>query len=247
MQNIVAAAPCAAEPDDTATLNFPIVRINTNEVLPLLFILQPLATLHFQPHLFQCPISELSSEMKFILLFFWILSLIHGAVEDGARVFSLYNSRSKLAVVIDSIRLQLNALSELQSEHSNYLSSTISSSNIETIQSLVDFILLQRPGAGRFLQQQPNSQNSRSHIQPGSRRSLRICKYQNGSNFFHLILFYFCRYWSLFPLCTRTSIAPHTSFKTSHGKSSCVQPRTPFSCLASSAPTGTLDRQPTVI
>ena len=144
MQNIVAAAPCAAEPDDTATLNFPIVRINTNEVLPLLFILQPLATLHFQQQLFQCPISELSSEMKFILLFFWILSLLHGAVEDRARVFSLYNSRSKLAVLIDCIRLQLNALSELQSEHSNYLSSTISSSTIESIESLVDFILLQR-------------------------------------------------------------------------------------------------------
>ena len=153
MQNIVAAAPCAAEPDDTATLNFPIVRINTNECLPLLFILQPLATLHFQQQLFQCPISELSSEMKFILLFFWILSLLHGAVEDRARVFSLYNS---------------------------------------------------------------------SHIQPDSRRSLRLCKYQNSSNYFHLILLYFCRYRSLFLLGTRIFIAPHTSFKTSHGKSSCV-------------------------
>ena len=144
MQNIVAAAPCAAEPDDTATLNFPIVRINTNEVLPLLFILQPLATLHFQQQLFQCPISELSSEMKFILLFIWSVSLLRGAVEDRARAFSLYNSRSKLAVLIDSIRLQLNALSELQSEHSNYLSSTISPSSIESIGSLVDFISLQR-------------------------------------------------------------------------------------------------------
>ena len=144
MRNIVAAAPCAAEPDDTATLNFPIARINTNEVPPLLFILQPLATLHFQPQLLQCPISELLSEMKLTLLFFWILSLLPGAIEDRARVFSLYNSRSKLAVLIDSIRLQLNALLELQSEHSNYLSSTISSSTIETTESLVDFILLQR-------------------------------------------------------------------------------------------------------